>query len=86
MKNDTSADGNYEDAGSFEQRLHDALCEKLIELGEIKTPGEFLASYPKDRLAEVHDNQTGAYFLMKGEKPLKLVEYNLLTYSVKLIN
>ncbi len=66
----------------FELNLLSALCLKLIELGEIETENEFLNSYPKDRLADIHNNVTGAYYLMNGETPVKLVEYNLITFEV----
>ncbi|WP_207423950.1 hypothetical protein [Desertivirga brevis] len=66
----------------FEAKLLAAICGKLIELGEIKAEEEFLENYPKENLADVHNQETGAYYLMKGEKPLKLVEYNLKTFEV----
>ena len=66
----------------FEQQLLSAICKRLIALGEINSAEEFLASYPKDNLADVHNQETGAYFLMNRESPLKLVEYNLTTFTV----
>jgi hypothetical protein len=66
----------------FEANLLKAICEKLIELGEIKTEQEFLESYPKDHLADVHNGETGAYYLMNREKPLKLIGYNLKKYEI----
>ncbi|MEJ6980287.1 hypothetical protein WG906_07490 [Pedobacter sp. P351] len=66
----------------FEATLLSAICKKLIEIGEIETENEFLDSYPKDRLADVHNNETGAYYLMTGETPVKLVEYNLVSFEV----
>ncbi|WP_207536507.1 hypothetical protein [Desertivirga arenae] len=70
----------------FERKLLSAICKKLIELGEIKDEAEFLEKYPKENLADVHNQETGAYYLMTGEKPLKLVEYNLKTFDVHLIS
>jgi len=66
----------------FEQQLFKALCRKLILLGEIKNEDEFLESYPKDNLADVHNNETGAYYLMNRESPIKLVEYSLKSFEV----
>lgn len=70
------------DEQQFEQKLLAAICKKLIGLGEISTEAEFLESYPKDNLADVHNKVNGAYYLMNREKPLKLVEYNLETFAV----
>ena len=82
-KNQSGGDNHSSDQErSFESQLLTALCTKLIELGEITSEEEFLESYPKDNLADVHNNETGAYYLMNREKPIKLVEYNLLNYSV----
>lgn len=66
----------------FESKLLAAICTKLIELGEIKAEEEFLENYPKENLADVHNQETGAYYLMTGDKPLKLVEYDLKTLEV----
>ena len=69
----------------FEQDLLRAICNKLLLLGEIKNEAEFLESYPKDNLADVHDNEKGSYYLMNRESPIKLVDYNLLTHTVTIV-
>jgi len=66
----------------FEAELLDAICEKLIALSEITKKKQFIKSYPKENLADVHNNETGAYYLMNREHPIKLVEYNLKTLEV----
>jgi len=78
--NNINPDKNKEEL--FEATLLKILSNKLVEIGEIQNPEEFLESYPKDNLADIHNNETGAYYLMNREKPLKLVEYNLKTYEV----
>jgi hypothetical protein len=66
----------------FDKKLLNAICDKLMSLGEISRMKDFLKSYPKENLADVHNNETGAYYLMNREQPLKLVEYNLKTFEV----
>lgn len=70
----------------FEKKLLNAICDRLMSLGEISRMKDFLKSYPKENLADVHNNETGAYYLMNREQPLKLVEYNLKTFEVTKID
>jgi hypothetical protein len=69
----------------FESKLLSAIIHSLKVLGELENEDDFLATYPKENLADVHNNETGAYYLMTGDKPLKLVEYNLITQEVLVI-
>lgn len=66
----------------FENRLLQALCQKLQQLGEITDQEDFLENYPKDNLADIHNDDKGAYYLMTTLKPLKLIEYDLKTFEI----
>jgi hypothetical protein len=71
--------------GLFESKLLSAIIHSLKVLGELENEDDFLTTYPKENLADVHNNEAGAYYLMTRDKPLKLVEYNLITQEVFIV-